>query len=79
MSGAYYKDPKSALTEAASGNCVFSKQYAVQIEVIGKADAILENLSGFKNIMTLGLARWSSSWDSVFPKQGAWLAPWLGN
>ena len=73
MSGAYYKDPKSAeadcqsiqsqskLTEAASGNCVFSKQYAVQIEVIGKADTILENLSGFKNIMALGLARWSSS------------------
>ena len=54
-------DPKSALTEAASGDCVFSKQDAVQIKVIGKADTILENLSGFKNIMKPGLARWSSS------------------
>lgn len=45
MSGAHYKDPKSALTEAVSGECVFPKYYVVvQIKVTEKADTMSENL-----------------------------------
>lgn len=45
MSGAHYKDPKSALTEGVPGECVFPKYcVVVRIEVIEKADTMSENL-----------------------------------